>query len=148
MYTDYLLMGLPYAVKSGKLVNSYGVGKVSYVTREDCARAAAFALSGSFRGRAVLDISGPKAITQAELAAIVSEIVGKPIEYSAVDAATAVANNVGAGLPPPIAELLVSFESSASAGQLAVESSSVQELTGSAPSSVKQFLSAQRAALG
>ncbi len=64
MYADYLLMGLPYAVKSGKIVNSYGAGKVSYVTREDCARAAALALSGSFRGRAVLDITGPKAITQ------------------------------------------------------------------------------------
>jgi NAD(P)H dehydrogenase (quinone) len=147
MYTDYLLMGLPYAVKSGKIVNSYGTGKVSYVTREDCARAAALALAGNFQGRVVLDITGPKAITQAELAAIVSEIVGKPIEYAAVNAATAVANNVGAGLPPAVAELLVSFESSALAGQLAVESSSVQDLTGSAPSSVKQFLSAQRAAL-
>jgi NAD(P)H dehydrogenase (quinone) len=147
MYTDYLLMGLPYAVKSGKIVNSYGTGKVSYVTREDCARAAALALAGNFQGRVVLDITGPKAITQAELAAIVSEIVGKPIEYAAVNAATAVANNVGAGLPPAVAELLVSFESSALAGQLAVESSSVQDLTGSAPSSVKQFLSVQRAAL-
>jgi len=147
MYTDYLLMALPYAVASGKIVNSHGAGKVSYVTREDCARAAASALSGSFRGRAVLDITGPKAITQAELAAIVSEIVGKPIEYVPVPAATAVANNVAAGLPAPVAELLVSFQRSAAAAQLAVESSSVQDLTGSAPTSVAQFLRAQRAAL-
>lgn len=148
MYTDYLLMSLPYAVKSGKLVNSHGGGKVSYVTREDCARAAAFALSANFRGRAVLDVTGPKAISQAELAGIVSEIVGKRIEYVAVDAPTAIANNVAAGLPGPIAELLVSFERSASAGQLAIESSSVQDLSGSAPSSVKEFLSEQRATLG
>jgi NAD(P)H dehydrogenase (quinone) len=148
MYADYLLMGLPHAVKSGKIVNSYGAGQVSYVTREDCARAAAFALSGSFRGRAVLDITGPKAISQAELAEIVGGLVRKPLEYIAVDAATAIANNVRAGLPPAVAELLVSFESSASAGQLAVESSSVQDLSGSMPSSVKEFLTAQRAALG
>jgi NAD(P)H dehydrogenase (quinone) len=148
MYTDYLLMSLPYAVKSGKLVNSYGVGKVSYVTREDCARAAAAALSGTFSGRTVLDITGPNAITQAELAALVSEIVGRPLEYVAIDAASAVANLVGAGLPAAIAEVLVSFERSSKAGQLAVESSAVQELTGRAPSSVKEFLSAQRAGLG
>jgi NAD(P)H dehydrogenase (quinone) len=148
MYTDYLLMGLPYAVQSGKLVNSYGVGKVSYVTREDCARAAAAALSGTFSGRAVLDITGPKAITQAELAAIVGEIVGRPLEYVAVDATTAVANLVGAGLPAPVAEVLVSFERSSKAGQLAVESSAVHDLTGSAPSSIKEFLSARRGALG
>lgn len=148
MYTDYLLHGLPHAVKSGKLVNSFGTGKVSYVTREDCARAAALALSASFRGRAVLDITGPRAITQAELAAIVSEVVGKPIAYVAVDPATAVENLVNAGLPAPVAELLVSFERSGSAGQLAVESSAVQELTGTQPSSLEQFLSAHRAALG
>jgi NAD(P)H dehydrogenase (quinone) len=148
MYTDYLLMSLPYAVKTGKLVNSYGSGKVSYVTREDCARAAALALSGSFQGRAVLDVTGPRAITQAQLAAAVSELSGKSVEYVAVDAATAVANNVGAGVPLPVAELLVSFERSAAAGQLAVESSAVRDLTGNAPSSVEQFLSEQRAALG
>lgn len=148
MYTDYLLMGLGHALKSGKLVNSFGAGKVSYVTREDCARAAARALSGSFGGRAVLDITGPNAITQTELARTIGELAGKPIEYVAVDAATAVESLVRAGLPTPVAELLVSFERSGSAGQLAIESSSVQDLTGSAPSSVKQFLSAQRAAWG
>ena len=147
MYTDYLLMGLPYAVKSGKLVNSYGAGKVSYVTREDCARAAAAALAANFHGRAVLDITGPRAITQVELASIVSELIGRPIAYVAVDAATAVTNNVGAGLPRPIAELLVSFERASSAGQMAVESSAVQDLTGSAPRSVKEFLTTARAAL-
>jgi NAD(P)H dehydrogenase (quinone) len=146
MYTDYLLLSLPYAVKSGKLVNSFGTGKVSYVTREDCARAAARALSGSFQGRAVLDITGPQAITQPELAKIVAEISGRPIEYVAVDAATAVVNNVGAGLPTPVAELLVSFERSAAAGQLALESSAVQDLTDSPPTSVKQFLSERRTA--
>lgn len=148
MYTDYLLMGLPHAVKFGKLVNSYGAGKVSYVTREDCARAAAAALAGSFQGRAVLDITGPQAISQVDLARIVSEVVGRPIEYVAVDAATATANLQGAGLPAMFAELLVSFERSSAAGQLAVEGSAVQDLTGSAPGSVKQFLSEHRGALG
>ena len=80
MYTDYLLMSLPHAASVGKLVNSYANGKVSYVTREDCAQAAAAALSQPFEGNAVLDITGPTAITQAELAAIVSEATGKPVE--------------------------------------------------------------------
>jgi len=147
MYTDHLLLGLPYAVKSGKIVNSYGTGKVSYVTREDCARAAASALASSFNGRAILDITGPQAITQAELAAAVSDVIQRPIQYQAVDADTAIANNVRAGLPLPVAELLVSFERSAAAGQLATESSSVQDLTGTPPTTVKQFLHAHRATL-
>jgi len=147
MYTDYLLTSLRHALKSGQIVNAYAAGKVSYVTREDCARAAASALSRSFHGRAVLDITGPRAITQLDLAALATELSGTRIEYVAVDAATAVANYLASGLPAPIAELLVSFERSAAAGQLALECSAVQELTGSPPSSVKQFLLEQRGAL-
>jgi NAD(P)H dehydrogenase (quinone) len=148
MYTDYLLMSLPHAVSAGKLVNSHAEGAVSYVTREDCAQAAAAALSQSFDGKAVLDITGPAAITQAELAAMVSEASGKPVEYVAVSPETATQNLQGAGMPLPIARLLVSFEVAAIRGQLAVTSSAVRELTGKAPQSVREFLNANRTALG
>jgi NAD(P)H dehydrogenase (quinone) len=148
MYTDYLLMGLPHAVAAGKLVNAYGSGAVSYVTREDCAQAAAAALSRAFEGTAVLDITGPAAITQAELAGIVSEITGKRVEYAAVSVEAATQNLQGAGMPLPIAQLLVSFEVAGLRGQLAVTSSAVRELTGSAPQGVREFLTANRAALG
>jgi NAD(P)H dehydrogenase (quinone) len=148
MYTDYLLMSLPHAVRAGKLVNSYANGAVSYVTREDCAQAAAAALSQSFEGKAVLDITGPAAITQAELAAIVGEVTGRPVEYVAVSPETAIQNLQGAGTPLPIARLLVSFEVAGTRGQLAVTSTTVRELTGRTPQSVREFLNANRAALG
>ena len=148
MYTDYLLMGLPHAVQAGKLVNAYGTGGVSYVTREDCAQAAAAALAADFDGKTVFDITGPAAVTQAELAAMVGEITGKPVEYLAVDAATGVENLLGAGMPQPIAELLVSFEVAGIQGKLSPVSSAVRELTGKTPQSVREFLSANRAALG
>ncbi|MET0793830.1 MAG: SDR family oxidoreductase [Polyangiaceae bacterium] len=148
MYTDYLLMGLPHAVSAGKLVNSYGDGRVSYVTREDCAQAAAAALAASFDGKTVLDISGPAALTQSELASIASEVTGKPVAYLAVSAEVATQNLQGAGLPLPVAQLLVSFETAAKRGQLEVVSAAVRELTGNGPQSVHEFLSAHRAALG
>jgi NAD(P)H dehydrogenase (quinone) len=146
MYSDYLLPGLAHALRSGRIVNSYGDGAVSYVTREDCARAAAAALAGSFEGRAVFDIAGPAAITQTELAAIVSDVTGQRISYEAVDADTAKRNLVASGLPDAIADLLVSFERSAKHGQLAV-ASAVRALTGAEPQSVRDFLVANRAAL-
>jgi len=148
MYTDHLLMWLPHAVSAGKLVNAYADGAVSYVTREDCAQAAAAALSESFEGKAVLDITGPTAIAQSELAAMVSEVTGKPVEYVAVSPEAATQNLQRAGMPLPIARLLVSFEVAATRGQLAVTSSAVRELTGKAAQGVREFLSANRAALG
>lgn len=148
MYTDHLLMGLPHAVSVGKLVNSHGSGRVSYVTREDCAEAAAAALSEPFDGRCVLDITGPAAVTQSELAGILSEVTGKRVEYVAVSAETATQNLQAAGLPLPIAQLLVSFEVASLSGQLAVTSSAVRTLTGKPAQGVAEFLNAHRAALG
>jgi NAD(P)H dehydrogenase (quinone) len=148
LYTDHLLMGLPHAVRTGKLVNAYGTGAVAYVTREDCAQAAAGALVQSFEGKAILDITGPAALTQAELAAILSQVTGKPVEYLAVSPEAATHNLQGAGMPLPFAQLLVSFEVAGTLGRLSVVSSAVHELTGKAPQSVGDFLSANRQALG
>jgi NAD(P)H dehydrogenase (quinone) len=148
MYTDYLLFNLPAAVRAGRLANAFGAGAVSYVTREDCARAAAAALASRFEGRARLDITGPAALTQSELAAIVSTITGRPLEYAPLDPDTATSGMVAAGMPQPVAELLVSFERSAAAGQLAVVSPAVRELTGHEATSVHDFLAGQRVALG
>jgi NAD(P)H dehydrogenase (quinone) len=147
MYTDYLLFNLPAAVRAGRIANAFGAGAVSYVTREDCARAAAAALASTFEGRTRLDITGPAALTQRELAAIVSEITGRRVEYESLDPDTATRGLVAAGLPQPVADLLVSFERSGKAGQLAVVSPAVRELTGREATSVRDFLAGQRAAL-
>jgi len=148
LYTDHLLMGLSRALSAGKLANAFGKGAVGYVTREDCAQAAAGALASRFDGNAVLDITGPAVVSQAELAALCSELSGKPLQYLAIDAQTATKNALAAGFPAPIAELLISFEVAGNLGQLAVASSAVLELSGRAPSSVRDFLTTNRAALG
>jgi NAD(P)H dehydrogenase (quinone) len=147
LYTDYLLGSLPHAVRAGRIANSIGDGAVGYVTREDCARAAAAALASDFEGRAVHDITGPAAVTQGELAAIVSELSGRRVTYEALGAEAAQRGLVQAGLPEPIAALLVSFERSGAHGQLAVASSAVSLLTGAPPVSVRDFLARHRAVL-
>ncbi len=53
IYTDYQLAGLTRAVATGQLVSAAGDGGVGYVTREDCARAAAAALTARSSGRLV-----------------------------------------------------------------------------------------------
>jgi NAD(P)H dehydrogenase (quinone) len=147
LYADYFVYSLPYAVKFGKIMNAYGSGKVGYVLREDCARAAAAALAASFTGKATLDITGPSAITQAELAAITSELSGRPVEYVAIDADASKKAQIAAGMPAPVAELMVSFELAGAKGQLSAASQTVQELTGTRATSVREFLERNKAAL-
>lgn len=140
LYTDLLLAPLAAAAKSGQLVNACGDGAIAYVTREDCARAAAAALTSSFAGRAVLEITGPAGVTQAELARIAGNLARRPLEYIPVDAAASRARLLAAGVPAPVSGLLVSFEQAAAAGQLGATSGAVRELTGTAPSAVSGFL--------
>lgn len=146
LYADYLLGSLPHHVKSGKITNAYGSGRIGYITREDCARAAAAALASSSEERVVHDIAGPL-LTQSELAAIISDVTSRPVEYVAVDGDTSKRNLVAAGLPEPIASLLVSFELAGAKGQLASASNAVATLTGRPPTTVRELLVENRSAL-
>lgn len=51
-------MSAPQAVATGQLLAAAGQGTVGYVTRDDCARAAAAALA-TVTGTATFDITGP-----------------------------------------------------------------------------------------
>lgn len=144
VYTDVLLRSLPRAVATGQLVAAAGEGGAGYVTREDCARAAAAALAASNSGRTTLDITGPAIVTHAELAQIVSAITDRPVTYVPVEPEVLKAGMVAAGLPDFVAGMLVSFDVAIAQGVLAVVSTTVADLTGKAPQSVHDFLAAHR----
>jgi NAD(P)H dehydrogenase (quinone) len=143
IYADGLVQTLTQAVQLGGLYNAVGDGKIGYVTREDCACAAAAALADNFNGQRVLDISGPEAVTQAELAQIASEISGKSIPYVPLPVEVLKQNLAGVGLPQPIVDLIASFDEAGAQGKLEVVSNTVQALTGRKPMSVADFLATQ-----
>jgi NAD(P)H dehydrogenase (quinone) len=147
IYMDLFLYSLPQAVQMGQLVNAIGDGKAAYITREDCARAAAAALASSFDGRRTLDITGPAAVSQYELAATVSQLTGRTVEYVPVDLETVIQGMVGAGLPRPVAEGFASFDAAIAQGKFSQVSNVVEELTGRKPTSAADFLAAHRNAL-
>jgi NAD(P)H dehydrogenase (quinone) len=141
IYTDMLLMKLPHAVEVGTLAGLAGNGGVGYVTREDCARAAAAALSATTTASATYDITGPAIVTQEELAQITATVAGKPVSYIAIAPET-----LRKALSPEIAELVVSLEFTISQGKLAVATGDVKKLTGREPQTVLSFLQEHRAA--
>jgi NAD(P)H dehydrogenase (quinone) len=147
LYSDNLLMSLPQAIAMGQLFSAGNGGKTAYVTREDCARAAAAALAATTTGRQTLNITGPQALSDAEIAQLASEISGRPVQFVPLSVADKRAGMIGAGLPPAVADLLLSFEVATAQGFVADVSTAVTDLTGVAPQSVRDFLLAQRAAL-
>ena len=147
LYTDLLLTSLPHAVASGELRSGAGTGGIGYVTRDDCARAAAAALRSHHVGSRTLDVTGPASVTQAELAATLAKVTGRPVKYVPLTIAQAIEGLVAAGLPAGFAAVYASFDASAAAGQLNVASDAVKQLTDKAPESVEAFLGRHRAEL-
>ena len=146
IYAEITLMGLPRAVATGQLFTATGNGGRSYVTREDCARAAAAALASDFDGQRIVDVTGPEAVTQDALAALVSEISGRTVVHVPVSAADLIAGMTAAGLPAPIASVLAAFDVDAAEGYHAMVTPVVAALTGRAPTPLRDFLAANRAA--
>ncbi|MBI3203035.1 MAG: SDR family oxidoreductase [Myxococcales bacterium] len=148
LYTDLLMMSLPKAVAVGKLLAAAGTGGAAYVTREDCARAAAAALSSPFAGTRTLELTGPAVVTYAELAQLASELCGMRVAYVPMepDAMTNAMVTQG-GMPEAVAQLWVSFDVGMARGYFGPASTAFRELTGNPPTSVAEFLSAHRDAL-
>lgn len=142
IYTEYLLSTLGQAVQSGQLFSAAEDGKAAYITREDCARAAAAALASSFSGRRTVDITGPAAVSQNDVAAIAAQLTGQPLAYIPLELEALIQGMVGAGLPRPLAEAFATFDAAIAQGQFSGVSNGVEELTGRKPTSVAELLAA------
>lgn len=119
LYTDSSEAAIGQAVETGQLVTSTGDGAAAYVTREQCADAAVAALLSTELDDVARDVTGPQALTADDLAAQAAERRGSAVEVVQVDDATREAGLVDAGLPAPVAALLVSFDTAVREGYLA-----------------------------
>lgn len=85
IYSNGLVQQAAKMLADGKATVSDADARIGYVTREDCAAAAAAALSSPGHENKVYDITGPELIGPREIAATASAVAGKPIEVTAAD---------------------------------------------------------------
>lgn len=146
-YAENLLGSLAPALATGKLYTAAGEGRQAYVSREDCARAAAGALIAGGPSR-ILDVTGDKALTTREIARAATAVTGKPIEVVDVSEEQLAAGARAAGVPDfAIDTFIVPFDRNTRNGKADVASDTVEQLWGSKPQSVEAFLTANKAAL-
>ncbi|MDQ0808879.1 NAD(P)H dehydrogenase (quinone) [Streptomyces sp. B3I7] len=144
LYAHLQVSAVAHAAASGRLVTNHGTGAAAYVTREDCAAAAAAALTQDGHEDRVFEVSGPEAVTAGDLVALAREIGGREVELVAVDDETFAEGLRAAGVPELDVRLITSFGASTRGGYLAGVSSAFSELTGRAPT---PFAEAIRTAL-
>lgn len=146
LYADFLIPTAQNAIASGSLYHAAGNGRRAYVTREDCARAAAGALLTS-EGKRIYEVSGPAALSPDDLAAILADLSGKPVTAVNIPGEALVGGLTQAGIPPEFASILANFDADAAKGLLAIVSNDIETLSGHAPTSVATFLAAHKAAI-
>jgi NAD(P)H dehydrogenase (quinone) len=146
IYTEITLMGAAAALGSGQLFDATDGRGRAYVTRADAARAAAGALLTS-GGKSIHDVTGPAAITQEELAALLAELSGKPVTRVGLTGEQLRQGLAASGVPEGMAHVLVAFDRDAAEGYHAVVSDTVERFSGRQPQSVRDFLVDNRAAL-
>jgi NAD(P)H dehydrogenase (quinone) len=146
-YTENLLTALPGPLTSGQWYTSTAGGKVSNPTRLDCARAAAGALLRPAENK-TYTVTGPEALSNAEIAAIATELTGRPLAVVDVTDEQLAAGAKAAGVPDFVIDtFVVPFDRNTREGKVAAVTNAVEELWGTPPTSVREFLAANKAAL-
>lgn len=135
------------AVSSGTLLSNSGGGGVGYVTKDDSAAVAAAVLAeGSNKGE-LLEVSGPSAVTDAELARILTEVTGRPVGYEDASDEAVAAGLLADGLPERMANALAANGVARRNGWYETTTHAVERLTGRRPTTLTDFLTPHRAAL-
>lgn len=152
-YADaMILMAGPGVMQSGKWFSNAGEGREAMVWRDDCIESAVAVLTGEgYEGR-IYNITGPELQTFGEVAAIMAEVTGRPVEHVSLDDEGQYAMFDAMGIPRrPVDDLevagipwnsddMVSFGRAIREGFLELCTDDVERLTGRKARSVRQMI--------
>jgi len=149
-YTEAMVSIYFASLAGGALENNAGEGRMAFITRKDCARAAAYALANRRLHREVLNINGPELLTMAELVEIGNEVTGNHLRFNAISDEENYAVFDAMGVPrttdgvfqegsaaPFSSEGMVTFGAAIREGKMSVRSDDFLLLTGSRPVTVR-----------
>lgn len=123
----------------GAFYDSSQDGKASHVDVRDVARVAVAALTESGHEGKAYDLTGPQALSNYEVADILSSVAGRKIRYVPIPDDDAREAMRGAGVPDQYVEELIELFANKRAGRAAAVSLAIEEVTGRKPTSFEQF---------
>ena len=140
IFADFFLdTWLVPALRAGELAVSAGGGTMSLVTCDDVAAALAVAARSEREG--VIRLTGPEALTAAQLTEIASAVAGRPLANRPLDDAGYRRRLAAERTPDWLIEAYTSMFTSVRQGRFAAVSPDVETLTGHPASSFASFLS-------
>ena len=145
-YTEVLKSLTDLLLVDGQLLIPEAEGKHSWITREDCARAAVGALTGRLPDVGTVDVTGPEALSFADLAQRLSRISGRTLTAQALPDNEIIARVVAKGVPADAEGFMVGLASRIARDVPTTPTDTVERASGTRPSPVDLVLSTPVAA--
>jgi uncharacterized protein YbjT (DUF2867 family) len=128
------------SIAQGTLFHPLADAKMSYVDARDIARVAVHALTQPAPGGRALDLSGPEALSYADVARVLSRVLERSIQYVPVDDATARAAMLQTGMPEFYADAMIDLHRYFRTGAGARVTATVAQITGRPPTGFERFV--------
>jgi NAD(P)H dehydrogenase (quinone) len=135
------------AISYGKLVTNAGDGRVAPISRSDCAAAAAMVLTSEGHEGQTYEITGPEALSQADIARLLGEVSGRPVMLVRTGDRRLRWGLSRLGTPKPIAQAIVDLGIATREGYFDVVDGAFEWLTGRRPQTLREVLMANRVEL-
>lgn len=126
--------------REGCLYAPAGGARIAFVDPRDVAATAAAALACSRWDGSTLVVTGPEALTYADVAAELSAVAGRPVRFVDITPQEARAGMVAAGLPDWLAADVVGMFACLKDGAAAQVTPTVREVTGREPGTLARYV--------
>ncbi|SFB15965.1 NAD(P)H dehydrogenase (quinone) [Poseidonocella pacifica] len=146
-YQENLAMSLPQAFATGQWFTSAGEGRTAHISHADAANALASAMLSGEVANQTFTLTGPEALTNAEIAALASEAAGKPIEVVNLTDDQLAEGMKAAGVPNFMVPVLIGFDANTRQGFTDLVTDDVEKLTGTKPRTIEAYLNENAAVL-
>lgn len=130
--------------EEGKFYGASGDGKMSLVDARDIAAVAVEVLTGEGHEGKAYDITGPEALSNYEVAQLLSEVTGKQVDYIDLTEAAIKQGMTSSGMPDTMANAMVELYTLQKEGKLTQTTDTVEKIVGRKPHTMRQFLQDHR----
>ena len=140
-FMQNLLAQADYVKREGVIYSPSGDGKIPYVDGRDVGAVAVVTLSKPGHAGKVYVVTGSEAMSYRQAAAIIGDVIGKPVRFVDETPEQARARRVREGVPPAVIESVLAIGAYQRAGGKTVTiTSTIKDLTGRPPRTVAEFV--------